>query len=174
MCRHVATALALLLVALWFGEIDAKDKPATIDVRVDEIGESVRLIGRLGVPLEQMITAEGVWQYPPGIAKDGSLIFSVSSVDGKPLEKPVEFYRARVDAIEKRKSVSLKRVNVGRYGALRPATITAIKARFQRSISGKAVSFRLNKNSRLFGGGRLRQSSLGFCGREWGARGGAA
>ena len=45
----------------------------SMDVPVDERGDGVQLIGRLGAPLERMIMINGSWSYPKDDNKDGSL-----------------------------------------------------------------------------------------------------
>jgi hypothetical protein len=106
MCRHITIVVAVLMMVVGLRNTNAEDKSPPTDVCVDEIGKGVRLIGRLGAPLEQMITVEGSWSYPPGNPKEGSLIFSASSVDGKALEKPVQFYAGLVDVVQQGKKVT--------------------------------------------------------------------
>ena len=78
----------------------AQSKKPTQEVQVVDIGGSVLLIGRLGKPLGSEIEVQGKWSLPEGIAKDYSPRFTVSRVDGKLLDKEVEFNVAVVKVLE--------------------------------------------------------------------------
>jgi hypothetical protein len=67
-------------------------------ISVDEIGRSVLLVGRLGVPLGEKMEIVGRWHYPERPhSKDDSIRFSVTSVNGKTLAKSVEFNHEQLD-----------------------------------------------------------------------------
>ncbi len=82
------------------GDSPKSTKPAQ-EARVVDIGGAVILIGRLGKPLGSEIEVLGKWSLPKGIVKDYSPRFTVSRVDGKLLEKEVEFNVAVVKVFEK-------------------------------------------------------------------------
>ncbi len=84
----------------YYDESPQSKKP-TQEVQVVDIGGSVKLIGRLGKPLGSEIAVQGRWSLPKGIAKDWSPRFTVTRVDGKLLDKEVEFNVAVVKVLEK-------------------------------------------------------------------------
>jgi hypothetical protein len=66
-------------------------------VSVDEIGRTVQLVGRLGVPLGDAVEINGYWHFPSQRhEKDDSIRFTVTVVDGKTLNVPVEFNHGQV------------------------------------------------------------------------------
>jgi hypothetical protein len=67
-------------------------------ISVEEIGKSVVLVGRLGVPLGEKMEISGYWHFPakPN-AKDSSIRFTVTIVNGKKLAQPVEFNHGQLD-----------------------------------------------------------------------------
>ena len=73
--------------------IDADGTTQTI--LASDIGTRVRIIGRLGCPLGELVTIQGAWISLDELAgapvKDYSPSFVVASVNGKKLEKPVPF-----------------------------------------------------------------------------------
>ncbi len=101
MLPRIITAICLSVLILAVSARADRPAPKPIDIPIDQIGREVRLIGRLGHPLGEMMTVEGSWGGPKGLEKESSLRFFVSSVDGKPLENPVEFYVERVNARNK-------------------------------------------------------------------------
>lgn len=74
-------------------------------VRADEIGTEAQILGRLGKPMDTMITVRGVWHSAPiAPAKpDIRLRFQVTEVDGRPLSTPIEFVEGLVTVYGKRK-----------------------------------------------------------------------
>ena len=66
----------------------------------DLSSRKVVVTGRLGAPLQHMMTIRGTWHfpetYPDKAVKDGSLRFRVSHVDGKELAEPVDFKKQLV------------------------------------------------------------------------------
>ena len=61
-------------------------------VSVEEIGKSIVLVGRLGVPLGEKMEICGYWHFPAlPHEKDSSIRFTVTVVNGTRLAKPVEF-----------------------------------------------------------------------------------
>ncbi len=55
-------------------------------ISVDEIGRSILLVGRLGVPIGEKMEISGHWHFPKvPQPKDASLRFSVTSVNGSKL-----------------------------------------------------------------------------------------
>jgi hypothetical protein len=70
-------------------------QPPLQKVLASDIGTRVQIIGRLGYPLGELVTIHGAWIRPRGLpnqpVKDDTPYFSVTSVNGKRLEKPVIF-----------------------------------------------------------------------------------
>jgi hypothetical protein len=58
-----------------------KKKP--IAINVEDIGDSVILIGRLGKPLGTKMKMRGLWSMPEAVQKDNSPRFTVTHIDGK-------------------------------------------------------------------------------------------
>src|SRR5262245_47473281 len=83
---------ALFLVRL---DSSAAQEPTAV-VSVADIGNRVTLVGLLGKQLGTMMEVSGTWRYPGPNVKDDSMRFIVSHVDGKELEKPVEFNVAQI------------------------------------------------------------------------------
>jgi hypothetical protein len=55
-------------------------------------------VGRLGVPLGEKMELTGYWHFPKSQpAKDGSIRFSVTSVNGSKLSQPIEFNHAQLN-----------------------------------------------------------------------------
>lgn len=97
-CINLArTSAASLALAVSAGL--AADPPTKSTVSVHELGKSVTLVGVLGKPLAQMMSVRGSWAYPNYTAKDNSLRFTVTHVDGRQLSEPVVFYAAQVEAV---------------------------------------------------------------------------
>ncbi len=68
---------------------------------VDEIGRSLLLVGRLGVPLGEKMELSGYWHFPKTPqAKDDSIRFSVTAVNGSQLREPVEFNHEQIDVAD--------------------------------------------------------------------------
>lgn len=85
----------------------AAEKARPVEVSVDEIDKSLVLIGRLRKPLGTLMTVRGKWSYPEEPAKDSSLRFTVSHLDGKELGKPVEFNVRQLDVVTKKGSKAI-------------------------------------------------------------------
>jgi hypothetical protein len=67
---------------------ESKDKPFTT-VRAQDIPKTVRIVGRLGQPLGDLLTIRGKWTSPGLFVKDDTLVFHVNLVNGKkPKESP--------------------------------------------------------------------------------------
>ena len=77
-------------------------KPPTT-IRADEIGRSVRLLGKLGSPIREVMSVSGIWvKLTEGPSKPGSsLWFRVAEVNGKRLNKPMEFRALDVEVLGK-------------------------------------------------------------------------
>lgn len=98
----LATIAVVMSAAAAFSPILGEDQSPPASVSVDDIGRKVTLVGRLGQPLGTMMTIQGHWAYPDaskGPAKDNSIRFTVSHVNGKPLSELVEFDVAQVRAV---------------------------------------------------------------------------
>ena len=67
-------------------------KKGTVSLSVNAIGKDVILIGRLGRPLGTPFEFAGQWHFPKKpYQKDGSIRFTIFSVDGKSLQVPITF-----------------------------------------------------------------------------------
>jgi hypothetical protein len=60
---------------------DTDEGPLSIDAR--DIPEKIQIIGSLGYPLGELVTIQGVWEFPKGRPKDKRLHFRVIDVNGK-------------------------------------------------------------------------------------------
>lgn len=102
MSRTCLSGLAILLLATVGasrGTVEsARAEPQEIvKVSADDLASGKAIvIGRLGIPLKTMMTVRGIWMYkPPGeFPRKPTRYppFHVTHVNGKKLEKPVEFY----------------------------------------------------------------------------------
>jgi hypothetical protein len=102
--RAAVFASASLFLVSGAAPPPAKEGKAKVEVRVAEIGEGVMLIGRLGVPLGEMMTVTGTWGHPDqskGPTKDYSLLFRVSAVNGEALKERMAFHVGDVVAVFK-------------------------------------------------------------------------
>ncbi len=98
-------ALSLLVLATSL-VVHAKDqgkspakKRAKQQIRAEDIGREVEIIGRLGIPIHQVIQIKGTWIRPDGVPKDNSLRFRVTHVGRRRLESPVDFHKYLVTQI---------------------------------------------------------------------------
>lgn len=70
-----------------------KELEDVVTVSADDLDSGkVVVIGRLGSPLETMLTIRGTWRQSR-MAKDSGLVFHVTHVNGKALDEPVLFHR---------------------------------------------------------------------------------
>lgn len=79
----------------------AKDEGGKIQISVDDLGKTAELVGRLGKPLGTWVTIKGTWALPKNVAKDYSLRFTVTHVNGMKLPSPVEFNIGQVRAVDR-------------------------------------------------------------------------
>ena len=103
-CFVLATAGLLLSIASDRTCRLAGDEPkASTTIRADEVGRRVRVLGKLGSPLRSVVSVSGVWvELTEGPEKPGSsLWFRVVEVNGKRLDKPVEFRALDVEVLAK-------------------------------------------------------------------------
>ncbi len=70
---------------------------AALQVRAQDIGKKVRIIGRLGKPMGERLKVKGEWREPSEVTKPNGLHFLVTHVDGTELAEPVEFPEDLVD-----------------------------------------------------------------------------
>ncbi len=77
---------------------EANDKQVTT-VLAKDIPDKVQIIGELGQPLGKLTTIRGKWIKPSGVPKDNSLRFQITAVNGKRLDKSVEWHRTQVIAV---------------------------------------------------------------------------
>lgn len=95
-------AIVSFLVAAWqpallLAQASGDEQKPQRQISVDEIGTSVVLVGRLGVPLGKKMEVSGYWHFPVPDAKDASIRFTVTTVNGKKLAKPIEFNHEQLD-----------------------------------------------------------------------------
>jgi hypothetical protein len=91
----IAFGIAFVYVPLLFGQA----KPQPMKISVSEIGRSVTLVGRLGVPLGVKMEIRGRWSMPAKTVKDYSPRFTVTEVNRQKLVNPIEFNIAQVTAL---------------------------------------------------------------------------
>ncbi|MFN8741108.1 MAG: hypothetical protein ACK5YR_14370 [Pirellula sp.] len=99
----VIVGALILGIVVWVlnPKVNANITASTQSIPVDEIGKSIQLVGRLGVPLGEKMELTGYWHYPETTqAKDGSIRFSVTSVNGNMLSQPIEFSHAQFDVTD--------------------------------------------------------------------------
>lgn len=102
--RLLASAFMFFLAAEYpfqvQGQVPGVAKQPVRQVSVEEIGKSVVLIGRLGVPLGEKMEIVGYWHMPPHHEKDPSLRFTVTMVNHRKLTTPVEFCHEQVEFMD--------------------------------------------------------------------------
>ncbi len=59
-------------------------------VKASELFDHVEIIGELGVPLGQVVTIRGQWNYPNYVAKHAGPILRVLEVEGRPVTQKLE------------------------------------------------------------------------------------
>ncbi|SFH59878.1 hypothetical protein [Planctomicrobium piriforme] len=94
------TLLHALCLSCLFLEATIGRAEEIVTVRAEDIGTSVQIIGRLGKPLETMMTIEGRWRYPTEVTKDGLPYFEVTHIDNQRLQKPLSFVHGSVVQVE--------------------------------------------------------------------------
>lgn len=102
----------VLALAIWYptrvySQVPSKVPNVVHKIPVEEIGKTVVLIGRLGVPLGEKMEVSGYWQVPKYEGKAESTRFVVSTVNGTQLPKPLPFdyYQLDLSDTERRKIV---------------------------------------------------------------------
>ncbi|WP_404308187.1 hypothetical protein [Neorhodopirellula lusitana] len=98
--RPALLAVAVLLTS----SAIADDPPRSTRVSVDDLDQSIVLVGRLGHPLGTMLTLYGTWGYPDqsgGTTKDFSLELTIHTVNGKRLAKRLTLKTGAVHVIDK-------------------------------------------------------------------------
>lgn len=100
---YIATAAALALAFRFevAPSAAAKDGDGKLQISVDDLGKTADLIGRLGKPLGSWVTIKGTWALPKNVAKDYSLRFTATHVNGMKLPSPVEFNIGQVRAVDR-------------------------------------------------------------------------
>jgi hypothetical protein len=82
-----------------------RQAPAAQRIRASDIGISIEIVGRLGSPLGEVLTVQGKWSSWDASGREVLLIketgprFLVTAVNGKQLNKPVDFRGALVSPI---------------------------------------------------------------------------
>lgn len=79
------------------GEGRQNPKAGIPQVRLDDLGNSVVVIGRLGKPLGDLCSVNGFWMARP-VGKSESMVFEVTHVNGEKLENTVRFGRSQIRA----------------------------------------------------------------------------
>ncbi len=79
-------------------------------VTIDEIGSSVVVLGRLGVPLRTMVRFKAKWIQSPDRSKPEAipLRLKIIEIDGKPLERDVLFLPADVYVVDSTGQTKIK------------------------------------------------------------------
>ncbi len=96
MKQHVFCATSMLgIAAIAVSCLTARafqDNPSEgrQQINASEIGRSIDLVGRLGVPMATVVEIEGRWEYGD-ISKPSGLVFVVTSVNGSELDARVQF-----------------------------------------------------------------------------------
>jgi hypothetical protein len=67
-----------------------RPKPAPLDVPIGELGRKFRLVGKLGVPLGEMVTVQGVVIAGPDKGWDGGPNLRVQRINGRAIQRIVE------------------------------------------------------------------------------------
>ncbi|MCC7339011.1 MAG: hypothetical protein IT422_28275 [Pirellulaceae bacterium] len=94
--------LLLGLITWGFIEPSTAQDTRTHRVSVEDVGTRLILIGRLGKPLGEEFEIRGHWHFPPTpYVKDYSLRFTVDSIDGKLIDKPIEFNYAQLRFLDR-------------------------------------------------------------------------
>jgi hypothetical protein len=72
-----------------------------VKITADDLASGkVVVIGKLGVPLRQMMSIRGTWRNPPvgeTATQVSELLFHVTHIDGKALGEPIDFGQKNVD-----------------------------------------------------------------------------
>lgn len=69
------------------------------DIRIDEFSQRYRIVGRLGVPLGQVVHVKGAWMlHPEASEKFGQWFLHIAEVNGTTLANPVVFNARYVEA----------------------------------------------------------------------------
>jgi hypothetical protein len=118
--KHIRISSTLLVVVVAIGLTiltgtrsrcaaeDGEQAPKTIGVDDLVYVENARqkdktvVIGRLGQPLREVMSLKGIWVDPGKLVKDRSLRFQVLEVNGRELDKPVDFYLRCVEVVKER------------------------------------------------------------------------
>lgn len=102
MSRQHKVLVGLLLsaasISIFFGGNSTAEQQPSVPrttVNATELGNSVELIGRLGIPMTEACDVTGRWILDHG-TKASPYVFRVTAVAGKQLESPVEFNQAVV------------------------------------------------------------------------------
>ncbi len=102
--RPILVAFVLVL-SIWYptrvdSQVPSKVPNVMHKFSVEEIGKTVVLIGRLGMPLGEKMEIAGYWHMPKRDQKDGSIRFIVTTVNRKQLANPVEFSHEQVQFMD--------------------------------------------------------------------------
>jgi hypothetical protein len=96
--------LSLLVIALGLqaDEESAAKKPQKQQVSIEDLGTTIEIVGRLGLPLHTLATFDGHWERPNS-DKDDSLYFLVTKVNEHTLPEGVKIHLVDVvDSEDKR------------------------------------------------------------------------
>ena len=93
-------ALALTVIPIALLATQEKHQVPKL-ISVDSVSTTHVLVGRLGKPLGEAMRLSGKWHYPQPQEKDYSLRFTITSIDGNTLDKPIEFNIAQLNVSSK-------------------------------------------------------------------------
>lgn len=105
MALILAAAITILMVTRGDGDhqsVQAQSKARETFVSIDDIGRSVKIIGRLGIPLEELATVRGTWKPNPQYTHSkgvSEVIYEVTHVNGAALRQTVSWESDYVSTI---------------------------------------------------------------------------
>lgn len=154
MSRFQSSTIGALLIAAaaWSWSAlggSGEEQPKARTISADDLSSGkIVVIGRLGLPLRQMMTIRGTWDYPeqvPGrVLKIHELRFRVSHVDGKKLAKPLDFDKdlVQVTKIGDRNSLQPSQGEEWEFRGFETGSFRARPQQYYLETGGGAVSNR--------------------------------
>jgi hypothetical protein len=96
---YLTIIFAIILSAVVYEQCtcDELKEKQIVTIRVQDIPEKVQIIGRLGHPLEDLLTIQGKWLVSND--KGESLHFLINHINGKELKEKVELNEMQIEAI---------------------------------------------------------------------------
>jgi hypothetical protein len=99
----LAVCLVAGMVTMDSAKLAGEDQKPQSTIRAEDIGLTVKVLGRLGCPLHEVMAVRGTWvESEADVSKPGTTLwFRVSQVNGKQLDRPVEFSQYDITVAEK-------------------------------------------------------------------------